>query len=80
MSAVRCMKLEMTLKERARRREIRAALTPKDLAEVERFRAFLRDHGACMPLPQLIQTHGAAYLGFTEEEVAAIESRLEQNS
>lgn len=75
MSAVRRMKLEMTLKERARRQRIRAALTPKDLAEVERFRAFLLDSGAGMPPPQLIETHGAAYLGFTEAEVALIEAR-----
>jgi hypothetical protein len=75
MSAVRHMKLEMTRKERARRREIRAALTPKDLAEVERFRAFLRDQGAGMPMAQLIEKHGADYLGFTEAEVAAINAR-----
>lgn len=78
MTPARRMKYEMTLKERAARRgraqsfeETLAELPPGDQAEVERFRSFLADQG--MPLPELIQKHGAAYLGFTPEEVAAIE-------
>lgn len=82
MTAARRMKLEMTLKERGQRRkraptfdEQLAELTPNDRAEVKRFEAFLADHGQGVPLPQLIEKHGAAYLGFTEEEVAAIEAK-----
>jgi arsenate reductase-like glutaredoxin family protein len=75
MSAVRRMKLEMTLKERSKRRA-QPKLTPNDAAELERFKAVLQDMGERMPLPQLIQKHGAAYLGFTEEEVAAIEEAV----
>jgi hypothetical protein len=87
MSAVRRMKYEMTLKERALGRARRAcskdfdalldSLTPNDRTEMERFKALLGDLGK-MPLPELIQRHGAAYLGFTAEEVDAIEARANE--
>jgi hypothetical protein len=77
MSAVRRMKYEMTLKERARRQEVRASLTPSDRAEVEHFKELLADWGK-VPLPELIQRHGAAYLGFTAAEVDAIEARAKE--
>lgn len=49
-----------------------ADLPDGDKAEVKRFAAFLKD-SSTMPLPALIEAHGAAYLGFTAAEVERIQ-------
>lgn len=49
-----------------------ADLPDGDKAEVRRFAAFLKD-SSTMPLPALIEAHGAAYLGFTPAEVERIQ-------
>ena len=46
----------------------RAKLTDNDLSELARFRAFLRDVPG-KSLAELIEAHGAEYLGFTADEV-----------
>ena len=70
------MKTPMTQRVRRERRE-RARLKKADAIEVERFKALLADWGK-VPLPELIQRHGAAYLGFTAAEVDAIEARAKE--
>ena len=49
-----------------------ADLPDGDKAEVRRFAAFLKD-SRTMPLPALIEAHGAAYPGFTAAEVERIQ-------
>ena len=46
-------------------------LPDADRNEVKKFAAFLGD-SSVLPLPELIEVHGAAYLGFTPDEVASI--------
>lgn len=79
MSATSRMKAEMmrTSHPRPAQGGLEAALDASDLpdgdkAEVRRFAAFLKD-STTMPLPALIEAHGAAYLGFTPAEVERIQ-------
>lgn len=85
MSPVRRMKYEMTLAERKRRKQAPPTLEERmedldvpdcDRAEVRKFAAFLADAG--MPLADQIDKHGAEYLGFTPDEVAAIRANQEK--
>lgn len=75
-AAVRRMKLDGLLRLRRaaiHRRALHAQqLTEHDLAEVERFKRYLVDAASGKPLAQLVELHGAAYLGFTEAEARAI--------
>jgi hypothetical protein len=73
------MKYEMTVADRKRRRRGPPTLEERmeeldvpaaDREEVRKFAAFLADGG--LPLAEQIDKHGAEYLGFTPEEVAAI--------
>jgi hypothetical protein len=82
MSAVRRMKYEMTQGQREGRQAATSLeekldlldVTDKDRAEVKRFAEFLKD-SASMKLPELIDKHGADYLGFTPTEVEALKTR-----
>ncbi len=46
-------------------------VSASDRLEVLKFAAFLND-STSMKLPELIERHGAAYLGFTEAELASL--------
>jgi len=72
MASVRDMKRQGLQRERAARRA--TGLTPNDAREVERFRSFLADSTA-LPLPDLVEKHGADYLGLTDAEVAVIKKK-----
>lgn len=81
MSAGRRMKIEMTRADRKRRQKEPPTLEQQmeelglpegDRAEVRRFQGFLAD--AALPLEDLLDKHGADYLGFTPQEVAAVRS------
>lgn len=72
------MKHEMTLAEQKRRGVggIDAQLDAMDVsdtdrAEVRKFASLLKDSNT-MRLSELVEKHGAAYLGFTPNEVAEI--------
>ncbi|MFK4705626.1 hypothetical protein ABIC83_002465 [Roseateles asaccharophilus] len=73
MSLAAKMKREMSGKSSAVCFEKQlAALPAGDRLEVERFQALLRDHGAGMGTKEMVEKHGADYLGFTPAEVAII--------
>ncbi len=83
MSPGRRMKYDMTMAARRRRgaSSIEARLdaidaSDGDRVEVLKFSAFLED-SAAMQLPELIERHGAEYLGFTEAEIAALPRAVE---
>lgn len=67
MTAAHRMKAEMARAD--------TTLTEGDKAELRRFAAYLADAHAGMPLIEQIEKHGADYLGFKPDEVAAIRAR-----